>query len=69
MTVGDQVIHSRYPQWGVGRVIEVWRGDLPGGRDYVKVVFEDGRVRVFDNSLDSSTYCVRAGLVKLREGD
>jgi len=53
----------------VGRVIEVWRGDLPGGRDYVKVVFEDGRVRIFDNSLDSSTYCVRAGLVKLREGD
>lgn len=68
-SVGDCVIHRRYPQWGMGRVVEVWNGELPGGKSYVKVAFSDGRTRIFDNSTDSSTYCVKTGLIKVRVGD
>ncbi len=68
-TVGDLVVHKRYPQWGVGKVIEVWKGNLPGGRAYVKVAFEDGKVRVFDGDLRSSTCCLKGGLMRLKGGD
>lgn len=53
----------------MGRVVEVWNGELPGGKSYVKVAFSDGRTRIFDNSTDSSTYCVKTGLIKVRVGD
>jgi len=67
--VGDEVVHCRYPQWGVGKVIEEWRGNLPGGRSFVKVAFEDGKVRIFDNDFRSSACCYWAGVRKLKKGD
>jgi|YelNatPaOPRAMG01_1025707.scaffolds.fasta_scaffold51727_2 hypothetical protein len=66
---GDHVVHKRYPEWGVGKVLELWRGNLPGGRAYVKVIFEDGKVRIFDNSVDSSTYWGKVGIVRIKKGD
>jgi hypothetical protein len=66
---GDHVVHKRYPEWGVGKVLELWKGNLPGGRAYVKVIFEDGKVRIFDNSVDSSTYWEKVGIVKIKKGD
>jgi len=66
---GDHVMHRRYPEWGVGKVLELWKGNLPGGSAYVKVIFADGKVRVFDNSSDSSTYWGKVGLIKIKEGD
>jgi len=66
---GDRVVHKRYPEWGVGKVLELWKGNLPGGGAYVKVIFEDGKVRIFDNSSFSSTYCRKVGLIKIKEGD
>jgi len=63
--VGDEVIHARYPQWGVGKVIEEWQANLPGGRSFVKVAFEDGKVRIFDNDFRSSSCCYYTGLRKL----
>lgn len=67
--VGDLVVHKRYPQWGIGKVVEVWEGSLPGGRAYVKVAFEDGKVRVFDGDPKSSTCCLKGGLMRLKRGD
>lgn len=67
--VGDEVFHARYPEWGVGRVIEEWCGNLPGSRSFVKVAFEDGKVRIFDNDFHSASCCYWAGLRKLRKGD
>lgn len=64
------MIHLRYPQWGVGKVIEEWQATLPGGRSFVKVAFEDGKVRIFDNDFRSSSCSYYMGLRKLlRRGD
>jgi predicted membrane GTPase involved in stress response len=35
----------------------------------VKVIFEDGKVRIFDNSVDSSTYWGKVGIVRIKKGD
>ena len=40
--------------WGGGIVVETWASDLPGGLCFVRILFQDGKQRVFDNSFDSS---------------
>ena len=46
-------------------VIETWTSDLPGGLCYVRILFQDGKKRVFDNSLDSACCCYYAGVTLL----
>jgi hypothetical protein len=65
LQVGDKVFHKRYRAWGGGIVIETWSSDLPGGLCYVRIQFQDGKKRVFDNGLDSACCCYYAGITLL----
>lgn len=59
---GDRVFHKNYPQWGLGEVIEEWRSDVPGGFCFVRVAFQDGKKRVFNNDFDSVLCCYYTGV-------
>jgi len=65
LRVGDKVFHKNYKYWGGGIVVETWASDLPGGLCFVRVLFQDGKRRVFDNSFDSSGCCYYAGVTLL----
>ena len=69
LQVGEHVYHRRYSEWGVGEVVEEWSSNLPGGLCFVKVEFQDGTVRVFDNDFKSLSCCYYAGLTRVNEGD
>lgn len=43
-------------------VIETWASDLPGGMCFVRILFQDGKQRVFDNNFDSACCCYYAGI-------
>ena len=65
LQVGDKVYHKKFKSWGGGLVIETWSSDLPGGPSYVRILFQDGKKRVFDNSFDSTCCCYHAGITLL----
>jgi hypothetical protein len=67
LRVGDRVFHKRYRRWGAGVVVEERRSEVPGGFCYVRIDFQDGKLRVFDNNFRSNTCCYYAGIVKLEE--
>ncbi|MHB8109515.1 MAG: hypothetical protein ACYDHW_05715 [Syntrophorhabdaceae bacterium] len=59
--------HKRYLRWGMGIVVEERRSELPGGFCYVRINFQDGKVRVFDNNYKSVNCCYYAGIEKIEE--
>jgi hypothetical protein len=65
LQVGDKVFHKHFKRWGIGVVVEERRSELPGGFCYVRVEFQDGKVRVFDNNLKSEVCCYYAGIEKV----
>ena len=67
LQVGDHVYHKRYTRWGMGVVVEERRSELPGGFCYVRINFQDGKVRVFDNNYKSVNCCYYAGIEKIEE--
>jgi hypothetical protein len=62
LQVGDRVYHKHYKRWGVGIVVEERRSELPGGFCYVRINFQDGKLRVFDNNFKSLNCCYYAGI-------
>ena len=62
LTLGDEVIHLRFPEWGRGEVIEARSSTLAGGLCLVRVAFTDGQERAFFNDLDDSGCCYYAGV-------
>lgn len=65
LRVGDKVFHKKFKSWGGGIVIETWASNLPGGICYVRILFQDGKKRVFDNSFDSVYCCYYTGITLL----
>jgi len=65
LRVGDKVFHKKFKSWGGGIVIETRSSDLPGGMCFAKVLFQDGKQRVFDNSYDSTCCCYYTGIILL----
>jgi len=63
--VGDKVFHKNFRSWGGGIVTETWSSQLPGGICYARILFQDGKKRVFDNSYDSPLCCCYAGITLL----
>lgn len=63
--VGDKVFHKHFRSWGGGIVTETWSSQLPGGICYARILFQDGKKRVFDNSYDSPLCCYYAGITLL----
>lgn len=62
LRVGDFVVHPRYEEWGAGKVVEEMTSVLEGGTCLVRVNFEDGQQRTFDNNLDSPSCCYFFGI-------
>ena len=62
MQVGDRVIHKSFKRWGMGVVVEERSSKLPGGFCYVRISFQDGKTRVFDNNYRSECCCYYAGI-------
>lgn len=62
LKVGDRVYHKKFKSWGGGVVIETWTSDIPGGLCFVRIQFQDGKKRVFDNSFDSACCCYYTGI-------
>jgi len=69
LQVGDHVYHKKYSQWGIGEVVEEWHSMLPGGPSFVKVEFQDSRLRIFDNDFKSVSCCYYSGIIQICAGD
>jgi hypothetical protein len=83
LQVGDHVYHKKYSQWGMGEVVKKWHSTLPAGGDpgqratsglvrgpsFVKVEFQDRKMRVFDNDFKSVSCCYYSGLIQIGAGD
>ncbi len=65
LRVGDKVFHKKFKSWGGGVVVETRASDVPGGMCYVRILFQDGKQRVFDNNFDSVCCCYRTGITLL----
>jgi hypothetical protein len=65
LRVGDRVVHKNYRSWGGGVVMETRTSDLPGGFCFARILFQDGRQRVFDNSYNSASCCYYTGITLL----
>lgn len=64
LRLDDVVIHRDYRQWGEGRVVEEMTSTVPGGTCLVRIQFQDGRLRTFNNDLDAQACCYYFGLRK-----
>ncbi|MGQ9508639.1 MAG: DUF3553 domain-containing protein [Thermodesulfobacteriota bacterium] len=65
LQVGDRVYHKKFKSWGGGVVLETWSSNLPGGLCYVRILFQDGKQRVFDNCFESACCCYYTGITLL----
>ncbi len=64
LAVGEEVVHTRHPEWGVGTVVEEMNSVVPGGASMIRVEFKNAGVRTFNNNIDSVFCCIHAGLVR-----
>jgi hypothetical protein len=62
LRVGDKVVHKKFKSWGGGIVIETKASELPGGMCFARILFQDGKQRIFDNSFDSTCCCYYSGI-------
>jgi len=62
LKLGNRVTHKRYPEWGLGEVVEERSSTLVGGLCFVRIVFTDGRERSFINNLDDLNCCYYKGI-------
>ncbi len=69
LRVGDKVVHKKFKSWGGGIVTETRSSDLPGGMCFARILFQDGKQRIFDNNFDSSCCCYYSGIVLLNRAE
>jgi hypothetical protein len=69
LRLGDRVTHVRYEEWGEGAVVEERTSIVPGGTCLVRLLFEDGQQRTFNNDLDHEQCCYFFGLRKIHSFD
>ena len=65
LRLGDKVLHHNYEEWGEGVVVEEMTSSIPGGTCLVRVLFDDGRQRTFNNDMDNELCCYFFGVRKL----
>jgi hypothetical protein len=69
LRLGDRVMHSSYEQWGDGVVVEEMTSSVPGGTCLVRIMFDDGRQRTFNNDMENELCCYYFGVRKLWQPD
>ncbi len=62
LRLGDKVIHQAYQEWGIGIVVEEMTSRVPGGTCLVRILFEDGQQRTFNNDMDNQMCCYYFGV-------
>ncbi|NOZ85571.1 MAG: hypothetical protein GXP49_04790 [Deltaproteobacteria bacterium] len=67
LRVGEKVYHLRHRAWGNGVVQETMTSILPGGTCLVRIKFDDGVSRTFENNLKNPACCYYFGLRVSRE--
>lgn len=69
LRMGDRVTHVRYEEWGEGAVVEERTSVVPGGTCLVRILWEDGQQRTFNNDLDHEQCCYFFGVRKIQSLD
>jgi hypothetical protein len=69
LRLGDIVTHRDYREWGEGTVVEEMTSTVPGGTCLVRVEWQDGRQRTFNNDLDAQMCCYYFGVRKYWNAD
>lgn len=67
LRLGEKVVHRSYKQWGEGVVVEEMTSSLPGGTCLVRILFNDGQQRTFNNDMDNELCCYYFGIRKCWE--
>ena len=62
LRLGDRCYHASREEWGLGAVVEEMTSTIVGGTCLIRVMFEDGHQRTFNNDLDSDMCCYFMGL-------
>ena len=65
LRLGDRVTHIWHEEWGEGAVVEERTSVVPGGTCLVRLLFEDGQQRTFNNDLDNEQCCYFFGVRRL----
>jgi hypothetical protein len=69
LRLGDRVTHLRYEEWGEGAVVEERTSVVPGGTCLVRLLWEDGQQRTFNNDLDHEQCCYFFGVRRIQSFD
>lgn len=69
LRLGDRVTHLWHEEWGEGAVVEERTSIVPGGTCLVRLLFEDGRQRTFNNDLDHEQCCYFFGVRRIQAVD
>jgi hypothetical protein len=69
LRLDDVVQHREHLEWGEGRVVEEMTSTVPGGTCLVRIQFQDGRLRTFNNDLDAQMCCRIFGIRKLIDAE
>ncbi|NQY90032.1 MAG: DUF3553 domain-containing protein [Deltaproteobacteria bacterium] len=64
LRLGDRVWQDYREDWGNGVVVEVMTSTIIGGTCLVRIIFEDGHQRTFNNDLNSEMCCARMGMCR-----
>lgn len=62
LSIGEEVVHLRHPEWGIGKVVEEMNSNIPGGVSFIRIEFAHAGVRLFDNNIESVYCCYHAGV-------
>jgi hypothetical protein len=65
----DKVAHHSHEEWGDGVVVEEMTSSVPGGTCLVRIMFDDGRQRTFNNDMENELCCYFFGVRKLWQMD
>ncbi|HEY8518209.1 MAG TPA: hypothetical protein VIS07_22080 [Candidatus Binatia bacterium] len=69
LRLGDRVTHIWHEEWGEGAVVEERTSIVPGGTCLVRLLWEDGQQRTFNNDLDNEQCCYFFGVRRIRSFD
>jgi hypothetical protein len=69
LRLGDRVYHEGHQEWGLGAVVEEMTSSVEGGTCLVRILFDDGSQRTFNNDLDHEMCCYFMGLKRERTFD
>jgi hypothetical protein len=69
LRLGDKVVHRNHEEWGEGDVVEEMTSSVPGGTCLVRIKFEDGRQRTFNNDMENELCCYFFGVCRVWQLD